>query len=162
MSPRGPNIAVGKGIKTCSPFCPPLSGPPVDNSQICTCPTRLAMRLSTCQAAKQPSEMDRKRIIEARKRSGQIPGLKVSEAQADGDGKTGLLLENKRHVRAKASPPMPSPGRIPIAVRQTDDPSGPSASRTPEDGKNCPSGKGHPKFGAVGADSNVSAHLFCA
>ncbi len=52
----------------------------------------------------------------------------------------------------------PTPGRIPKAVRQTGDPSGPPASRTPESGKNGPSGQGLPRSGAVGAGSNTSAH----
>ena len=131
-----PFVSVFGNNVDCSPFCPPQTLPPVDKSQLLRCPTRGWMRPSTCQAGKPESKAERKREAE---RNGGTAGYlarilqkrKRTKQESRGCCRTTNVMCGPRPHRQK-----PTPGRIPKAVRQTGDPSGPPASRTPESGKN--------------------------
>jgi hypothetical protein len=116
------------------------------------------MRALSCQAETPKRKADWKQEAKrSGKTAGYLAGL-LQKRKRMKQEKQRLLLDNERQVRAKASPPKPTPGRIAKAVRQTGVPSGSPGSRTPETGKNGPSGQGLPISGAVGAGSDASAH----
>lgn len=122
----------------CSPFCPPQTPPPVDKSQDFRCPTQVSMRPFSCQAGKPESEAERKRKAEqnegtARYLARAFQMRKRKKQESRGCCRTTNVMCGPRPHRQK-----PTPGRIPKAVRQTGDPPGPPASRTPESGKNGP------------------------
>lgn len=123
---------------SCSPFCPPQTPPPVDKSQDSRCPTQGSMRPFSCQAGKPESEVERKREAERNERTVRylaraFQKRKWKKQESRGCCRTTNAMCGPRPHRQK-----PTPGRIPKAVRQTGDPSGPPASRTPESGKNGP------------------------
>lgn len=116
------------------------------------------MRALSCQAETPKRKADWKQEAKhSGKTAGYLAGL-LQKRKRKKQEKQRLLLDNERQVRAKASPPKPTPGGIAKAVRQTGVPSGSPGSRTPETGKNGPSGQGLPISGAVGAGSDASAH----
>ncbi len=160
MSQQRCIISLPRHASSCSPFCPPQTPRPVDKSQDSRCPTQASMRPFSCQAGKPESEAERKREAELNERTVRylaraFQKRKWKKQESRGCCRTTNAMCGPRPHRQK-----PTPGRIPKAVRQTGDPSGPPASRTPESGKNGPSGQGLPRSGAVGAGSNTSAHLF--
>ncbi len=107
------------------------------------------MRALSCQAETPKRKADWKQEAKhCGKTAGYLAGL-LQKRKRKKQEKQRLLLDNERQVRAKASPPKPTPGGIAKAVRQTGVPSGSPGSRTPETGKNGPSGQGLPISGAV-------------
>ena len=138
MSHRRCIMSRPRHASSCSPFCPPQTPPPVDKSQDSRCPTQGSMRPFSCQAGKPESEVERKREAERNERTVRylaraFQKRKWKKQESRGCCRTTNAMCGPRPHRQK-----PTPGRIPKAVRQTGDPSGPPASRTPESGKNGP------------------------
>lgn len=138
MSQQRCIISLPRHASSCSPFCPPQTPLAVDKSQNSRCPTQASMRPFSCQAGKPESEAERKREVE--QNEGTVGYLarefqkrKRKKQESRGCCRTTNVMCGPRSHRQK-----PTPGRIPKAVRQTGDPSGPPASRTPESGKNGP------------------------
>ncbi len=133
-----PFVSAASNSNDCSPFCPPQTLRPVDKSQDSRCPTQGSMRPFSCQAGKPESEAERKRKAERNERTVRylaraFQKRKWKKQESRGCCRTTNVMCGPRPHRQK-----PTPGRIPKAVRQTGDPSGPPASRTPEIGKNGP------------------------